>query len=149
MVSLSFSERLAVIAAVALAVIVVITGVPTALGAIQDRPGDIVAGVASPSVAPVLDANNVLMTFEEDGDLFDGHVRVVLSPESRPLTVMQARTAAQEAFLETLNEPALIDVINRITIVVELVPGAGESDLRQVFLYETKDGKTWSLSGDQ
>jgi hypothetical protein len=149
MFSLSFSERLALIAAVWLAVIVAITGIPAAFGAIQGQPEQVVADVAQPAVGAIFDANNVLMTFEEDGDLFDGHIRVVLSPENSPLTVMQARSAAQDAFLETLNEPALVDVIDRITIVVELVPDARESDLKQVFVYESKDGKTWSLSADQ
>jgi hypothetical protein len=149
MFSLSFSERLAVIAAISLAIFLVITGIPAAFGAIQDQSGQVVAEAAQPPVRPILGANNVMMTFEEDGDLFDGHIRVVLSPETRPLTLMQARSAAQEAFLEALNEPGLADVINRITIIVELVPEAMEGDLKQVFLYESKDGKTWSLSAAQ
>ena len=149
MYSLSFSERLAVIAAIALAVVVGITGVPAAFGAIQNQSEQVIAEVSQPPSRPIVGANSVLMTFEEDGDLFDGHIRIVLSPETRPLTLMQARSAAQEAFLEALNEPGLADVISRITIVVELVPEARDSDLRQVFLYESKDGKTWSLSADQ
>ncbi len=149
MFSLSFSERLAVVAAYTFAAVVAITGIPAAFGAIQGQAEQMVAKVAQPAAGPILGANNVLMTFEEDGDLFDGHIRVVLSPEAQPLTLMQARTAAQEAFLETLNEPALVDVINKITIVVELVPEARESDPKHVFLYESKDGKTWSLAIDQ
>jgi hypothetical protein len=146
MFRLCFSERLATIAAIGLAIGVLKTGIPAAFGAIQDQSEQVVAEVSRPPARPILGANSVLMRFEDDGDLFDGHIRVVLSPETRPLTLMQARTAAQEAFLETLNEPALVDVINRITIVVELVPDANEDDLMQVFLYETRDGKTWSLS---
>jgi len=149
MYNLSFSERLAVIAAIALAVIVVQTSIPAALGAIRDQAGQVVAEVSQPPVSPVLGANHVIMTFEEDGDLFDGHIRFVLRPEARPLTLMEARIAAQEAFIEALNEPAFADVISRITIVVELVPEASEGDLKQVFLYESKDGKTWSLTAAQ
>jgi hypothetical protein len=149
MFSLSLSERFAVFAAIALAIGLVITGIPAAFGAIQNQSEQVVAEVSQPPARPILGANNVMMTFEDDGDLFDGHIRVVLSPETRPLTLMQARSAAQEAFLETLNEPALVDVINRITIVVELVPEASESDLKQVFLYESKDGKTWSITAAQ
>jgi hypothetical protein len=149
MYNLSLSERLAVIAAIALAVIVVQTSIPAALGAIEDQSGQVVAEVSQSPVSPVLGANHVIMTFEEDGDLFDGHIRFVLRPEARPLTLMEARIAAQDAFIEALNEPAFADVINRITIVVELVPEAGEGDLKQVFLYESKDGKTWSLSAAQ
>lgn len=146
---LCFSERLAVFAALGLAIGLVTTGIPAAFGAIQYQSEQVVAEVSQPPARPILGANSVIMRFEEDGDLFDGHIRVVLSPETRPLTLMQARLAAQEAFLEALNEPALIDVINAITIVVELVPDASENDLKQVFLYETKDGKTWSLSAAQ
>ena len=149
MYSLSFSECLAIIAAIALAVIVMITSIPAAFGAIQDQSEQVVAEVSQPSAGPVLGANHVVMTFEEDGDLFDGHIRFVLRPEARPLSLMEARIAAQEAFIEALNEPAFVDVISRITIVVELVPEASEDDLRQVFLYESKDGKNWSLTAAQ
>ena len=149
MFSLSFSERLAVIAAISLAIFLVITGIPAAFGAIQDQSGQVVADVAQPPARFIPGANHVVMTFEEDGDLFDGHIRFVLRPETRPLTLMEARSAAQQAFLEALNEPAFIDVINRITIVVELVPEASEDDLKQVFFYESKDGKTWSLTAAQ
>lgn len=149
MYGLSFSERFAIIAAIALAVIVLITGIPAAFGAIQDQSEQVVAEVSQSPVAPVLRENHVVMTFEEDGDLFDGHIRFVLRPEARPLTLMEARIAAQQAFMEALNEPAFVDVISRITIVVELVPEANENNIRQVFLYESKDGKIWSLSADQ
>ncbi len=143
---LCLSERIAVFAALGLAIGLAITGIPVAFGSIQDQSEQVVAEVSQPSGRPILGANNVMMRFEEDGDLFDGHIRVILSPEARPLTLMQARSVAQKAFLETLNEPALIDVINAITIVVELVPNASENDPSQVFLYKTRDGKNWSLS---
>ncbi len=146
---LCLSERIAVFAVFGLAIGLAITGIPGAFGSVQDQSDQVVAEVSQPPARPILGANNVMMRFEEDGDLFDGRIRVVLSPETRPLTLMQARSVAQKAFLETLNEPALIDVINAITIVVELVPDARENDLRQVFLYETKDGKNWSLSAAQ
>ena len=94
MYGLSFSERFAIIAAVALAVIVLITGIPAAFGAIQDQSEQVVAEVSQRPAAPVLGANHVVMTFEEDGDLFDGHIRFVLRPEARPLTLMEARIAA-------------------------------------------------------
>ena len=149
MFSLSFSERLAIVAAIALAVIVVITSIPAALGAIQDQSEQVVAEVSQPLTKSIPGVNHVVMTFEEDGDLFDGHIRFILRPEARPLTLMEARFAAQQAFLEALNEPAFVDVISRITIVVELIPEASEGDLKQVFLYESKDGKTWSLSAVQ
>ena len=149
MSSLSFSERLAVIAAIVLAAGLALTGIPAAFGAIQNQSEQVVAEVSQPPARFIPGANHVVMTFEEDGDLFDGHIRFILRPEARPLTLMEARSAAQQAFLEALNEPAFIDVINRITIVVELVPEASEDDLKQVFLYESKDGKTWSLSAAQ
>ena len=146
MVHLNFCERLAVIASVWLALGVAVTGIPAAMAAIQGEQADLTAEVALPPAKSLEDANTVLMTLERDGDGFEGHVRVVLSPEVRPLTPMEARIAAQEAFLETLNEPALADVVNRITIVVELIPDAGENDPNEVFFYELKDGDTWALS---
>ncbi len=149
MFRLCFREWHAVVAAIGLAVGVAITGIPAALAAIQNLSDQVVAEVAQSPDKPVTGVNNVMMTFEADGDFADGHIRVVLRPDTHPLTLMQARSAAQEAFLETLNEPGFSDVINRITIVVELVPGASESDLSQVFLYESKDGKTWSLTAAQ
>ena len=149
MFRLCFGERLAVVAAIWLAIGLVGTGIHAAFGAIQDQSEQVIAEVSPPPARAVPGANSVRMTFEADGDFAAGHVRVVLRPDIRPLTLMQARAAAQEAFLETLNEPGFADVVNRITIVVELVPDASENDLSQVFFYESKDGKTWSVSAAQ
>ena len=145
MFRLCFRESLAVVVAIGLTVGVAIIGIPAALAAIQSLSDEAVAGVVQSPDKPAPGVNSVMMTLEPDGDFADGHIRIVLRPDTRPLTLIQARSAAQEAFLETLNEPALADVVSRITIIVELVPDASESDVKQVFQYETKDGKTWSL----
>ena len=51
-------------------------------------------------------------------------MRVVLTPEARSLTVMEARMAAEQAFLEALKEPGLGDDLKRITVVVRLMPSS-------------------------
>jgi hypothetical protein len=91
-------------------------------------------------------ADFMLHYIQEDGPE-SGHVRVVLTPETRPLTIMEARMAAEKAFLEALEEPGLGDHLKRITVVVRLMPashpdpGAAE----QVIVYQHKSGHDWSV----
>ena len=76
-----------------------------------------------------------------------GHVRVVLTPETRPLTLLEARGVAQKAFLETLKEPGLGDNLTRITVVVRLMPKSHPDPTRaeQVVVYLHKGGNDWSV----
>lgn len=91
-------------------------------------------------------ANLTMRYIQEDGP-DSGHVRVLLTPETRPLSVVEARTAAQQAFLEALKEPGLGENLTRITVVVRLVPPshpdptAAETTI--VFLH--KGGRDWSV----
>lgn len=91
-------------------------------------------------------ADFMLRYIQEDGPE-SGHIRVVLTPETRPVTVMEARMAAEQAFLSALSEPGLGDDLKRITVVVRLLPashpdpGAAE----QVIVYLHKSGNDWSV----
>jgi hypothetical protein len=90
-------------------------------------------------------AEVTLHYIQEDGPE-SGHVRVVLVPEARPLTQLEARVAAQQAFLATLKEPGLGDPLKRITVVVRLMPNrlAGAAD-DQVIVFLHKGGNDWSV----
>jgi hypothetical protein len=91
-------------------------------------------------------ADFMLRYIQEDGPE-SGHVRVVLTPETRALTIIEARMAAERAFLDALEEPGLGDNLKRITVVVRLLPashpdpGAAE----QVIVYQHKSGRDWSV----
>lgn len=91
-------------------------------------------------------ADFMLRYIQEDGP-DSGHVRVVLTPETRALTIIEARMAAERAFLDALEEPGLGDNLKRITVVVRLLPashpdpGAAE----QVIVYQHKSGRDWSV----
>jgi hypothetical protein len=90
---------------------------------------------------------NLTMHFVQEDGPSSGHVRVLLTPEIRPLTILEARDAAQQAFLETLTEPGLGGDLKRITIVVRLMPAThpdpGGAEQRIVFL--RKSARTWSV----
>ena len=95
-------------------------------------------------------ADMELRYIQEDGPE-SGHVRVELTPETRSLTIIEARSAAQQGFLAALNQPGLGDNLSRITVVVRLMPAsyADPSGTEQSFLFLHKGGQEWSvLSGD-
>ena len=95
-------------------------------------------------------ADMELRFIQEDGPE-SGHVRVVLTPELRPLTVMEARSAAQQGFLEALNEKGLGDDLRRIIVVVRLMPKSHPDfeAAEQVFRFIHKGGQDWTiLPGD-
>jgi hypothetical protein len=83
---------------------------------------------------------------QEDGPE-SGHVRVVLTPEARSLSILEARMAAEQAFLETLKEPGLGDNLQRITVVVRLMPNSHPDPdvVEQVVVYQNKGGRDWSV----
>ena len=91
-------------------------------------------------------ADFMLRYIQEDGPE-SGHVRVVLTPETRPLTVMEARMAAEKAFLEALEEPGLGGNLKRITVVVRLMPASHPDPgvTEQVIVYQHKSGHDWSV----
>jgi hypothetical protein len=91
-------------------------------------------------------ADFMLRYIQEDGPE-SGHVRVVLTPEARPLTVMEARMAAEKAFLDALEEPGLGEHLKRITVVVRLMPASHPDPdaAEQVIVYQHKSGNDWSV----
>jgi hypothetical protein len=91
-------------------------------------------------------ADLTLRFVQEDGPE-SGHVRVVLTPEARSLTVIEARMAAEQAFLQTLKEPGLGDNLKRIEVVVRLMPAQQLSaqGFEHTFVYLHKGGRDWAV----
>src|SRR5215207_8828101 len=79
-------------------------------------------------------ANMEVRFIQEDGPE-SGHVRVVLTPETRSITMFEARSAAEQGFLKALDEPGLGDNLKKITVVVRLMPRSHPDPVRteQVF----------------
>jgi len=122
-----------------------------ARGAANEADATQVAEAAPVAVGSLGDsADLTLHYFQEDGPE-SGHVRIVLTPETRPLTQLEARSAAQQAFLGALTEPGLGDDLKRITVVVRLMP-ASLPDLEtaeQIIVFLHKGGQDWAvLSGE-
>ena len=117
-----------------------------AAGAVGDREIQKVAG-AVPAPARMLGgAADVQLRFVQEDGPADGHVRVEVTPETRGLTVLEARSAAQQAFLEALNEPGLGDDLSRIKVVVRLMPASHpDPGAEQTFLFLHKGGSDWTI----
>lgn len=102
----------------------------------EARPAAVLTGTA-----------DLEMRFVQEDEPDSGHVRVVLTPETRPLTIFEARSAAQQGFLEALNENGLGDNLRRVVVVVRLMPkshpdpGAAE----EVFRFVHKGGRDWTV----
>jgi hypothetical protein len=95
-------------------------------------------------------ADLTLRYIQEDGPE-SGHVRVVLTPEVRSLSIIEARMAAEQAFLEALKEPGIGDNLQRITVVVRMMPAShpDPDGAEQVVIYQHKGGKDWSVLSGQ
>lgn len=90
-------------------------------------------------------STNVQMQFfQEDGPLA-GHVKVVLSPDDRPLSMDEARSAARQAFLETLNDPVFMDGLKIVTVVVHRFPGEDEPVLDLHVRFRAEGDHNWSV----
>lgn len=122
----------------------------TALSATEMPDAQAVSEVATEAMnIPGSTADAEIRFIQEDGPE-SGHVRVEFTPDTRALTILEARAAAQQAFLRALKVPGLGDDISRITVVVRLMP-ASHPDIgnEQVFLFLHKGGRDWSiLSGN-
>ena len=95
-------------------------------------------------------ADLTLRYIQEDGP-DSGHVRVVLTPEVRSLSIIEARMAAEQAFLDALKERGIGDSLQRITVVVHMTPASQPSPdaADQVVIYQHKSGDDWAvLRGD-
>ena len=121
---------------------------PWAMAAVGDGEGvDAASAAIALTELPDSTADVELRFLQEDGP-DSGHVRVLLTPQSRPLTILEARSAAQQAFLQALDEPGLGYRLSRIVVVVRLAPGdqpqVGSVD--QVFSFRNKGGRDWSIT---
>ena len=97
------------------------------------------------------DAADLTLRFVQEDGPESGHVRVELTPETRPLNFLEARMAAEKGFLAALNEPGLGDNLTRITVVVRLMPAAHPSPdvAEQVIVYRHKGGRDWSITAGE
>jgi hypothetical protein len=132
----------------------VVVGVAPALAAVganePGQPQTLAELAAEPARLLGSTADMELRFIQEDGP-DAGHVRVELTPETRPLTMLEARSAAQQGFLAALDEPGLGDNLSRVIVVVRLMPAShpDPSASEQRFLFLHKGGRDWSvLSGD-
>ena len=107
--------------------------------------------VAQATARTLRDAADLMLRFVQEDGPESGHVRVELTPETRPLTFIEARMAAEKGFLAALNEPGLGDNLSRITVVVQLMPASHPSPdhAEQVIVYRHKGGNDWAvMSGE-
>ncbi len=130
------------------ALICVMTPAIAAVGAVPP-PGytthdvdDIVTGSVPEGVG--YSTNVRMQFFQEDGPLA-GHVKVVLTPDDRPLSMDEARSAARQAFLETLNDPVFMDGLKIVTVVVHRFPGEDEPVLDFQVQFRAQGDRTWSV----
>ena len=125
--------------------LVIIVALPTATasGAVGDPEVQNASVLAAPARIPHGTANVELRFVQEDGPA-SGHVRVVLTPET-PLSIFEARSAAQQAFLAALNEPGLGDNLRRTTVVVRLMPESDPAISEQVIRFVHKGGSDWTI----
>jgi hypothetical protein len=122
-----------------------VLGVQAAAGAVDwDEPVRL-AATPEATERPLNGSADVMLRFVQEGGPDEGLVRVELTPADRPLSAMEARAAAQQAFLEALNEPGLGDTLSRIVVEVRLVPDSGDPGLKRSFLFLSRGGGTWSL----
>ena len=112
-----------------------VTGTQMVAGPVA-APGEIVGGTA-----------DLEMRFLQEDGPDSGHIRVVLTPETRALSAYEARSAAQQAFLAALSEPALGDNLSKITVVVRLMPQSylDPGGTEQVFRFLFKGGQDWTI----
>lgn len=93
-------------------------------------------------------ATGVRMQFIQVGGPRDGHVKVVLTPDDRALTVDEARSAVRQAFLETLNDPVFMDGLKIVTIVVHRFPDTIDPSVDISVRFQAQGSGQWLVSGD-
>jgi hypothetical protein len=123
-------------------------------GALAVQPADAAVGnlsreqVAAADGSYLLDSSaQVELRFIQEDGPESGHVRVVITPETRALTLLEARSTAQQAFLKTLQEPGLGGPLSRITVVVRLLPASHPDPglAEQVIMFQHKGGRDWAV----
>jgi hypothetical protein len=97
------------------------------------------------------DSADLMLRFVQEDGPDSGHVRVELTPETRALTIIEARMAAEKGFLAALNEPGLGDNLRRVTVVVRLMPNSHPSPdaAAAVVVYRHKGGRDWSITAGE
>ena len=129
----------------------VIWAMTPAIAAVGAAPGpgyttedadDVITGSVPQGVG--YSTNVRMQFFQEDGPRA-GHVKVVLKPDDRPLSMDEARSAARQAFLETLNDPVFMDGLKIVTVVVHRYPGEDELGLDFQVQFRAQDDSTWSV----
>jgi hypothetical protein len=93
-------------------------------------------------------ATGVRMQFLQVGGPRDGHVKVVLTPDDRALTMDEARTVVRQAFLETLNDPAFTDGLKIVTVVVHRFPDTIDPSVDISVRFQAQGEGQWLISGD-
>ena len=119
---------------------------PQTSAAMAEPDGDVLAASQHLQEGVPYAADVELHFVQQDGP-DSGHVRVELTPQTVPLTIMQARSAAQQAFLAALGEPGLGDNLKRIEVVVRLMPAQQVSaqGFEHTIVYLHKGGRDWSV----
>ena len=92
---------------------------------------------------------NVRMQFIQMGGPRDGHVKVVLTPDDRALTMPEAHSAARQAFLETMNDPEFMDDLKIVTIVVHRFPGHIDPSVDFSVRFRSEGEGQWSVEGGE
>ena len=118
-----------------------------ASGAVGDGTAEaLVETVGQPGGQPNR-AVDLQLRFIQEGGPESGQVRVVVTPETRRLTILEARSAAQQAFLQALNEPGLGDNLRRVTVVVRRLPDShpDPGGAEQVIRFQLVSGRDWSV----
>jgi hypothetical protein len=108
-----------------------------------------VAEVASARVLG--DSADLTLRFVQEDGPESGHVRVELTPETRPLTIIEARIAAERGFFAALNEPGVGKNLSLVTVVVRLMPRLhpDPDGAEQVVVYRHKSGPDWSVTAGE
>lgn len=88
---------------------------------------------------------NVRMQFIQIDGPLAGHVKVVLTPDDRALTPEEARTAARQAFLETMNDPSFMDDLKIVTIVVHRFPDLEDPTVDFSVRFRAEGDGKWSV----
>lgn len=101
----------------------------------------------APAARALGHAADVTLRFVQEDSPESGHVRVVLTPETRPLTLFEARSAAEQGFLAALDEPGLGDGLTRVTVVVRLMPASHPDPVatEHVVIFVHKGGRDWAV----
>ena len=122
---------------------------PQARGATADID-PLVAPEFTSSIRPLPDGifdviAELEMRFAPAADGKDGHISVILTPQNRALSAHEARQAAEDAFLEALNEPGLGAMLTQVRVVVYFKPAPKPQSDRKAFVFSSENGVSWHL----